>query len=66
MILGCPDVTDRWRGTPLTDAKRAKHTAVAELLAAQDGGEEPISGVITELFLNARTMPSEEEEPSAV
>jgi hypothetical protein len=35
-------------------------------LATQDGGKEPIADVITELFLNARTMPSEEEEPSAV
>ena len=61
-----PDVTDRWGGTPVTDAKRGKHTAVAELLAAQDGGKEPISDVITELFPNTRTMPSEEEEPSAV
>jgi glutaminase len=61
-----PDVIDRWGGTPLTDAKRAKHTAVAERLAAQDADEEPVSDIVTELFLSTRTMPSEEEEPSAV
>jgi glutaminase len=59
-----PDVTDRWGGTPVTDAKRGKHTPVAELLTTQEGGEEPISDVLTELFSNTRTMPSEEEGPS--
>jgi ankyrin repeat protein len=61
-----PGVTDRWGGTPLTDAKRAKHIAVAELLAAHDPDGEPASGVITDLFLKSRPTPSDAEETSAV
>ena len=51
-----PDATDRWGGMPLTDARRAKHTAVADALWSHDSGDEPASGVLTDLCLiTART-----------
>jgi len=51
-----PEATDRWAGTPLTDARRAKHTAVADALWSHDSGDEPASGVLTDLCLiTART-----------
>ena len=57
-----PDATDRWGGTPLTDARRAKHTAVADLLRSHDSGDEPASGVLTDLSLiTARTYPNAED-----
>ncbi|MBS4730212.1 ankyrin repeat domain-containing protein [Mycobacterium sp. SM1] len=43
-LLSCgarPDATDRWGGTPLTDAKRASNTAIAEYLVAHGSGAEP-------------------------
>jgi hypothetical protein len=41
---------------PLTDARRAKHTAVADALWSHDSGDEPASGVLTDLCLiTART-----------
>ena len=53
-----PQATDRWGGTPLVDARRAKHTAVSQLLQSQDSGDEPASGVVTDLsHIATRTPP---------
>ena len=59
-------VTDRWGGTPLTDAKRGKHAAVADLLAADGSRADSAMDVVTDLFHAAVAMPSEQEQPSAV
>ena len=57
-----PAATDRWGGTPLTDARRAKHTAVADLLRSHDPAEEPAAGVLTDLSLpTAGTHPNPED-----
>jgi glutaminase len=60
-------VTDRWGGTPLTDARRAKHHAVAALLQSQEPGDQVTSGALTELsHLTDRTQPEIEEDNYAV
>ena len=58
-----PEATDRWGGTPLTDAGRAKHTAVADLLQSHDdSGDEPAPGALTDLSLiTTRTHPNTED-----
>ena len=57
-----PDATDRWGGRPLTDARRAKHTAVTDLLRSHDSGDQPASGALTDLSLiTARTHPNTED-----
>ena len=54
--------TDRWGGTPLTDARRAKHTAVADLLRSHDPADQPAQGVLTDLSLiTAGTHPNAED-----
>jgi glutaminase len=61
-----PGAAVRWGGTPLTDAKRARHTAVAEFLAAQDPGGESASSVITDVSHLKVRKSNEEEKKSAV
>ena len=58
-----PQATDRWGGTPLADARRAKHTAVTALLQAQDSGDEPASGVVTDLSHIATHPPKRTTHP---
>jgi len=57
-----PEATDRWAGTPLTDARRAKHTAVADLLRSHDSGDEPAPSAHTDVsVISVRTHPNTED-----
>jgi glutaminase len=44
-----PQATDRWGGTPLTDARRGRHTTVADVLQPPDPGDVSDSAALTEL-----------------